>query len=799
MSIKRLLLFASLLVSTASYADNPLIRTMYTADPTARVINGQLFVFPSSDVPPVKGKGINDFYMPFYHVFSSTNLFDWTDYGKQIDQNDIPWGEPDSYALWAPCCIEKKGKYYYYFPAKPKGDKKGNHAIGMAIANKPGGPYKVEKTPMKGVTGIDPNVFIDDDGTAYLYWGSGEEMLGCKLKPNMKELDGEPVSLGGLPQMYKEAAFMFKKDGKYYFTYSHTTIYRTCELSYSMGDSPLGPFEYKGAFMKRWKDCWTNHHSIVEYNGEWMLFYHHKDISNEQRMRSICADYIHFNSDGTIQEVTPTTRGVGLCAADREIQIDRYSEISDKGAKITRLGKDFPANWVVSECKEGGWVRYNRVDFSGKDYKSVRIRSAAKDGKSAKTVEIRENGYFGKVLAKVNIPSTNATDDFITTTVNLDYAPTGVVDLYFMFSSEKEATFDIDWVQFSDKNANADKSLVDFFLPMEPQSALVTEGIWGNKNVLPRDIKNGLEDHKIENWCYWDGGIVKDDEGKYHLYCSRWGQEFSHSVGWHEDSKGVHAVSDNIMGPYEDKGLVFPYREGGKGHNVYGLRLHDGRYAVVTSEITDGEIHVSDNPDGPFEFLGKIEVDLNGFEKGLAFYTMPNNNHMSNVQIRQHPKGGYMLIARSTAIMYSKKDILGPYKVMTDRVYKDVPELAKRYNEDPTMWYSGGLYHIVYNHWPSKISHHFTSKDGVSDWTYRGEAFNRGESKIFKYTDGTINDWEFIERPTAYVENGHVTHFIFSVIDVHKGQDGANDNHASKIVVVPFDGVAFDKYMEKYK
>ena len=156
--------------------------------------------------------------------------------------------------------------------------------------------------------------------------------------------------------------------------------------------------------------------------------------------------------------------------------------------------------------------------------------------------------------------------------------------------------------------------------------------------------------------------------------------------------------------------------------------------------------------------------------------------------------GRYMIIPRSTAPMVSDKGILGPYKIMGNPIYKNYPELPQARNEDPTVWYSGGRYHIVYNHWPSKTSHHFTSEDGINNWIYRGIAFKKGETKIFKYTDGTINDWEFIERPTAYVdeETGHVTHFIFSVIDVHKGKDGGNDNHASKIIVVPFDGEAFD-------
>ena len=349
-------------------------------------------------------------------------------------------------------------------------------------------------------------------------------------------------------------------------------------------------------------------------------------------------------------------------------------------------------------------------------------------------------------------------------------------------------------------HSQKNKSLVDFFLPMEPQAELVLEGIWGDSNVLPRDINNGLEDSKLKNWCYWDGRIVKSDNGLYHMYASRWDQKMSHSNGWHEGSKGIHAVSKNIMGPYVDNGLIYPNWKEGMGHNVIGLRMHDGRYAVVTSEITEGEVFVSDSPNGPFELLGKIQVDINGFNEGLARYQNKNQasyGHMANVKILLRPDGDYMIIARSTAPMLSKNGILGPYKIMGDRIYKKYPELPQTKNEDPTIWYSGGMYHIVYNHWPSKTSHHFSSIDGINDWKYRGIAFKKDESKIFKYTDGTLNDWQFIERPTAYVENGHVTHFIFSVIDVHKGRDRGNDNHASKIVVVPFNGKAFDKYMNK--
>ena len=339
------------------------------------------------------------------------------------------------------------------------------------------------------------------------------------------------------------------------------------------------------------------------------------------------------------------------------------------------------------------------------------------------------------------------------------------------------------------------RQLVDYFLPMEPQGPLVETGIWGNPNVLPRDVQNGLEDSDLDQWCYWDGRIVKGDDKLYHLYASRWPQSSSHDRGWKIDSKAIHAVSENVMGPYKDLGLVYPSWQDGKGHNIIGLKMHDGRYAVVSSEITPGDVFVSDSPDGPFQWLGQIKWDANGFDPGLARYN--DNGRMSNVKILLRPDGKYMIIPRTTAPMLSEDGILGPYKVMGKPVYSRYPDLPQTRNEDPTVWYSGDMYHIVYNHWPSKTSYHFTSNDGINDWTYRGIAFKKDESKIFRYTDGTVNDWEFIERPTAYVENGHVTHFIFSVIDVHKGNDGGSDNHGSKIVVVPFDGERFDKDMQE--
>jgi len=155
-----------------------------------------------------------------------------------------------------------------------------------------------------------------------------------------------------------------------------------------------------------------------------------------------------------------------------------------------------------------------------------------------------------------------------------------------------------------------------------------------------------------------------------------------------------------------------------------------------------------------------------------------------------------MIVARSGAIWISKNGILGPYTVQGPSVYPKVAGLPLRDLEDPVVWYSGGLYHIVVNSWSARKAYHITSVDGISEWKLRGIAYDPTRD-FLHYTNEVVNHWEKIERPGVLLENGHVTHFTFAVIDVPKDQEKGNDTHGSKIIVVPFDGEAFDRDMQK--
>ncbi|WP_294633679.1 family 43 glycosylhydrolase [uncultured Bacteroides sp.] len=445
MKNKRLILLTAFWAITgALQAQNPIIRDQFTADPTARVFEGKLYVYPSHDIPSPIDRLKEWFCMADYHVFSSENLTDWTDHGVILSQENVPWVAPESYSMWAPDCVYKNGKYYFYFPSTPKGEGMRGFNIGVAVADKPYGPFTPQASPIKGVMGIDPCVLVDKDGQAYIYW-SGRGMSVAKLKENMLELATEPVQIAGLPEGFKEGPFAFERNGKYYFTFPWVKD-KTETLAYAMGDSPMGPFEFKGIIMDESPvGCWTNHHSLVEYKGQWYLFYHHNDYSPEfDKNRSIRADSLFFNPDGTIQKVIPTLRGVGLTDARKEIQLDRYSRLSDKGAAIDYLNQ---ANkfegWKTLLSTDGAWVQYNRVDFGSQAPRKVKARVLSASGG---TLQIRIDGADGTVIAEVKVPKGN---QWMEIEAPVRSGKSGIHDLYVSLKGNNEVA--IDWLSFPSK------------------------------------------------------------------------------------------------------------------------------------------------------------------------------------------------------------------------------------------------------------------------------------------------------------------------------------------------------------
>lgn len=323
------------------YLSQPLVSSLYFADPSAHVFNGKIYIYPSHDVKtdiPDDDLG-SEYAMHDYRVLEMDRIGGKVTVGPvALDVKQVPWAAKQ---MWAPDAAEKNGTYYLYFPAR---DPAGVFRIGVATSTNPMGPFKAEPDPIPGAYSIDPAVFTDDDGASYMYfggiwggqlqrWVSGKfdpngsntdlhqddkpalSAKVAKLGPDMKTLaekphdvvilgaDGKPVTGGEHDKRFFEASWMFKRQGKYYFTYSTGD---THFLAYAIGDNPYGPFHYQGHFLLPVQG-WTTHHSIVEWNGKWWLFYADTQLSNKNSLRDVKVTELHFNPDGTIQPVDPFT------------------------------------------------------------------------------------------------------------------------------------------------------------------------------------------------------------------------------------------------------------------------------------------------------------------------------------------------------------------------------------------------------------------------------------------------------------------------------------------------------------
>jgi hypothetical protein len=432
---------AGMLQVPAAFATNPLIMDQFTADPTARVFEGKIYMYPSHDIKaPPEYKGRPDwFVMEDYHVFSSENLTDWKDHGVIVTQTGVEWTNPTSYAMWAPDCVFKDGKYYFYFPATAKA---GGMKIGVAVADKPYGPFKPEISYIEGVNGIDPSVLIDKDGSAYLYY-SLNKIFVAKLKPNMREIEGEPKVIDNLPTKgLLEGPFVFERKGIYYLTYPHVEN-KIERLEYATSTSPMGPFKQAGVILDESESgCWTVHHSLIDWKGQWYLFYHDRDLSPSfDKNRSARADKLYFNADGTIQKVVPTLRGVGLVEAKSQIQIDRYSATSGKDVAISYLDdKNTHAGWKTTFKTAKSWLRFNEVDFGRGSLKSIDLRARAPAGS---TLEVRLDKQDGPVIGRIEVGKGT---DWETASVAAKNIPRGVHDL-FVTQAGGEAV-EVDWVSF---------------------------------------------------------------------------------------------------------------------------------------------------------------------------------------------------------------------------------------------------------------------------------------------------------------------------------------------------------------
>jgi beta-xylosidase len=302
------LIFLLLLFSSDGlFAENPIITSIYTADPAALVYNETFYIYCGHDEA---APGDSNFYMRDWHILSSTDMGNWTDHGACLSVNDFSWAQADA---WAGHCVYNNGKFWWYVPVNHRTI--GWMSIGVASINNPTGPFTDAKgsaiitddTPNSSDLNIDPCVFVDDDGQIYMVWGCYWEVRMVKLKSNMIDMDGTPIKPDGVNNFW-EAPWLFKRNGTYYLLYAAGA--NPAEIEYCMAGNPMGPWTHKGVMFGTTSSP-TNHPSAVEYKGQWYFVYHTADApGGGEFRRSVCVDYMYFNSDGTIQRVIATREGV---------------------------------------------------------------------------------------------------------------------------------------------------------------------------------------------------------------------------------------------------------------------------------------------------------------------------------------------------------------------------------------------------------------------------------------------------------------------------------------------------------
>jgi arabinoxylan arabinofuranohydrolase len=438
---------ALLTITFLSKAQNPIIQTKFTADPAPLVHNDTVFLYTGHDEDDAKG-----FKMFDWLLYTSTDMVNWTDHGSIASTKSFSWA-PENGA-WAPQCIARNGKFYLYCPIHMNG-------IGVLVADSPYGPFidPIGKPLIKNsMDDIDPTVYIDDDGQAYLYWGN-PKLYYVRLNEDMISYSGEIVSeqmtvaafgkRDGNPKratQYEEGPWFYKKDNHYYMAFASTCCPEG--MGYSMSQSPTGPWEYKGSIMNGDSRSNGNHPGIIDYKGNTYVFGFNyainKQITNEHHeRRSVCVEKITFNADGTIQKL-PFWSESGVAPVGQLSPFVRTEAETIAWSQGLKTAKGVNGMYVTA-IDNGDYIKVRSVDF-GKGAKKfeANIAAAATDA----LIEIHLDSPTGTLLGSLKIKSTGGHDTWASQSCHIT-KQAGVHDVYFVFKGTGSNIFNFDWWKFS--------------------------------------------------------------------------------------------------------------------------------------------------------------------------------------------------------------------------------------------------------------------------------------------------------------------------------------------------------------
>lgn len=453
------ILFATIAMGYPVMAQNPIIQTKYTADPAPLVYNDTVFLYTSHDEDDAFG-----FKMKDWLLYTSTDMVNWTDHGVVASLKDFNWVHSDNGA-WAPQCIERNGKFYLYCPV-PNG-----LGIGVLVSDSPYGPFKdpIGKPLVKNSTeDIDPTVFIDDDGQAYLYWGN-PNLWYVKLNPDMISYSGEIIKDTSFakrkgqpdPYHYQEGPWMWKHSGNYYMAYASTCCPEG--IGYAMSKSPTGPWNYKGMIMDGDPRSSGNHPGIIRYKGKWYVFGFNYVLSKKiatrhSERRSVNVTELMYNADGTIQKLPfwTSTKIKQLGSLNPYQKVEAETIAFSEGVKTDQAtewenespwnkGRKIAERFFVTSINNGDYTMVKGVNFS-KGAAAIELSVASINGGK---IELHLDSLKGPLVGTINIPQTGESDLWRTHNAPVKNV-NGIHDLYFVFKGEKDL-FNFDWWRLKSK------------------------------------------------------------------------------------------------------------------------------------------------------------------------------------------------------------------------------------------------------------------------------------------------------------------------------------------------------------
>lgn len=419
-------------------AQRPIIQTKYTADPAPMVYNDTVFLYTTHDEDDAEG-----FKMQDWLLYTSTDMVNWTDHGVVASLKSFDWVKRDNGA-WAEQVVERNGKFYMYCPIHGNG-------IGVLVSDSPYGPFKDPLgKPLvwqkEHWDDIDPTVFIDEDRQAYMYWGN-PNCYYMKLNEDMISYSGDIVKLKETPEHYQEGPWFYKRNGHYYLAFASTCCPEG--IGYAMSDSPTGPWKTKGYIMRPTERTRGNHPGIMDYKGKSYVFGLNYDLlkletNTHYERRSVSVAEMHYNEDGTIQEVP-------YWADTKLEQIGTFNPFRKVEAETMAWGyglKTAPnadKSLSVVDVNNGEYICVRGVNFGKNKARRFEVSALPLEGGNLK---IRLDAPDGKIVGNVNIPQGNETSKYELYSCEVN-AVSGIHDLYLSFEGENNKDlFELDYWKF---------------------------------------------------------------------------------------------------------------------------------------------------------------------------------------------------------------------------------------------------------------------------------------------------------------------------------------------------------------